>query len=65
MKRQIENLKKDDLRPGDQALVVFDQDNWGQDLIELVWDWSKGPLNNVLRIRSHSGGFQLSQVWGQ
>ncbi|QDQ19953.1 RloB family protein [Corynebacterium glutamicum] len=41
MKRQIENLKKDDLRPGDQAWVVFDQDNRGQDLIELVWDWSK------------------------
>lgn len=41
MMRQIENLKKDDLRPGDQTWVVFDQDNWGQDLIELVWDWSQ------------------------
>lgn len=41
MEEQLEEFKaKKDLKPGDQAWLVFDQDQWGLSSIEAAWDWS-------------------------
>lgn len=41
MEGKIEEYKKkQDLKRGDQAWLVFDQDQWDPSLIKKVWDWS-------------------------
>lgn len=37
----LEKLKRaDDLRPGDQAWVVVDRDQWNEEDIVTMWDWA-------------------------
>lgn len=40
MERQIQAAKRSGLQPGDQAWIVFDQDNWSPEAIEMAWGWA-------------------------
>lgn len=62
MDRTLNVLKqKDKLRPGDQAWVDIDRDQWSSEILEEVWNWAAERADRGLALSNPQ--FELWLLW--